>query len=108
MQGGVFDNDKARPLPGQLRLERRLGLRGHGLDGRLNDQQALWNVAAQISTVDAQNPQGCSTSLAHPSRGNPRWNHQPGAWFRAMLALVVLTVAALVVAIVVLRRFDPI
>jgi len=75
---------------------------------RLNDQQAVWNVAKQVSTIDSQNPQKLFDVLAHPSRGNPRWNHQTGAWFRALLALVVLTVAALAISIAVLRRFDPI
>jgi hypothetical protein len=75
---------------------------------KLNDQQEVWNVARQVSTVDTQDPQQLLNVLSHPSTGNPRWNHQTGAWIRAMVALLVLTAAGVAVAIAVLRRFDPV
>ena len=75
---------------------------------KLNDQQAVWSVARQLSTVNTRRPGLLLDVLSHPSRGNPRWNHQPGAWLRAVAALVVLTLAALALAIAVLRRFNPV
>ena len=108
MQGGFFSNDK--PVLYQLSFASSAGWGFADMAStvRLNDQQATWNVARQVSTIDTQNPQKLFDVLAHPSRGNPRWNHQTGAWFRALIALLVLTVAALAIAIAVLRRFDPV
>ncbi len=108
MQGGFFSNDK--PVLYQLSFASSAGWGFADMAStiRLNDQQQVWSVAKQVSTIDAQNPQKLFDVLAHPSRGNPRWNHQTGAWFRALLALVVLTIAALAIAIAVLRRFDPV
>ena len=108
MQGGVFANQK--PVLYQLSFTSSSGwgFAGMASTAKLNDQQAVWNVARQLSTVDTQDPQALVSVLSHPSKGNPRWNHQPGAWLRAILALVVLTLAALAVAIAVLRRFDPV
>jgi len=109
MQGGVLDN-KNKPVLYQLSFVSSAGWGFAGMAStvKLNDQQAVWNVAKQLSTVNTQDPQPLLQVLAHPSRGNPRWNHQTGAWLRAMLALAVLTVAALAIAIVALRRFDPV
>ena len=107
MQGGVFANQK--PVLYQLSFvsSSGWGFAGMASTAKLNDQQAVWNVARQLSTVNTQDPQALFSVLSHQSKGNPRWNHAPGAWFRAVLALVVLTLAALAVAIAVLRRFDP-
>jgi ABC-type multidrug transport system ATPase subunit/pSer/pThr/pTyr-binding forkhead associated (FHA) protein len=108
MQGGVFADQK--PVLYQLSFASSAGwgFAGMASTAKLNDQQELWNVARQLSTVDTQDPQRFVSVLAHPSRGNPRWNHQTGAWLRAIAALAVLTIAALAVAIAVLRRFDPV
>ena len=61
-----------------------------------------------LPTVDLNQPRQLLDVLSAPNRGNPRWNHQPGAWLRAMAALAVLTIAALTIATAVLRRFDPV
>jgi hypothetical protein len=84
-----------------------LGL-ADNLDSQTTVQQGVWNVARQVSTIDAQNPPRLFDVIARPSGGNPRWNRQTGAWFRALLALVELIVAAISVAFAVLRRFDPV
>jgi len=108
MQGGVFSGTK--PVLYQLSFvsSSGWGFADMASTVKLNDQQAVWNVARQVSTVDTQDPQQLVDVLSHPSRGNPRWNHQTGAWVRAMVALLVLTVAGAVVSIAVLRRFDPV
>src|SRR5262249_53181457 len=108
MQGGVFANNK--PVLYQLSFGSSAGWGFADMAStiKLNDQQATWNVARQVSTINTQAPQQLFDVLRHPSRGNPRWNHQPGAWIRAMVALLVLTAAGVVVAIAVLRRFDPV
>ena len=109
MQGGVFDNEK-KPVLYQLSFVSSAGWGYADMAStvRLNDHQAVWNVARELSTVDTKQPERLVEVLSHPSRGNPRWNHQTGAWLRAAAALVVLTAAALAIAIVVLRRFDPV
>jgi ABC transport system ATP-binding/permease protein len=109
MQGGVFDNER-KPVLYQLSFVSSAGWGFAEMAStvKLNDQQAVWSVARQLSTVDTRQPQQLFDVLSHPSRGNPRWNHQTGAWLRALAALAVLTVAALGIAIAVLRRFDPI
>jgi hypothetical protein len=108
MQGGVFSGTK--PVLYQLSFvsSSGWGFADMASTVKLNDQQAVWNVARQVSTVNTQDPQQLFSVLSHPSRGNPRWNHQTGAWIRAMVALLVLTVAGAVVSIAVLRRFDPV
>jgi hypothetical protein len=105
----VFDN-KNKPVLYQLSFVSSAGWRFAGMAStvKLNDQQVVWNVARQLSTVDTRNPDQLLAILARPSHGNPRWNHQPGAWLRAVLALAVLTVAGAAVATATLRRFDPI
>ena len=108
MQGGVFSNNKPVLYQASFVSSAGWGFADMASTARLNDQQALWNVAKQVSTIDANNPQKLFDVLAHPSRGNPRWNHQVGAWVRALLAMLVLTAAALATSIFVLRRFDPI
>jgi hypothetical protein len=108
MQGGVFSNDKPVLYQASFVSSAGWGFADMASTVKLNDQQAVWNVAKQLSTIDTQNPQKLFDVLAHPSRGNPRWNHQAGAWVRALLALLVLTVAPLTISIAVLRRFDPI
>jgi ABC-type multidrug transport system ATPase subunit/pSer/pThr/pTyr-binding forkhead associated (FHA) protein len=109
MQGGVFDNDK-KPVLYQLSFVSSAGWGYADMAStvKLNDQQAVWNVARELSTVDTKQPERLFDVLSRPSRGNPRWNHQTGAWLRAAAALVVLTAAALTIAIAVLRRFDPV
>jgi ABC transport system ATP-binding/permease protein len=109
MQGGVFDNGK-KPVLYQLSFVSSAGWGYADMAStvRLNDQQAVWNVARQVSTIDTRRPDPLFNVLSHPSRGNPRWNHQTGAWLRAAMALLVLTAAALSIAIAVLRRFDPV
>jgi hypothetical protein len=108
MQGGVFSNNK--PVLYQLSFvsSSGWGFADMASTVKLNDQQEVWNVARQVSTIDTRDPQALVNTLQHPSRGNPRWNHQKGAWIRAMIALLVLTAAGVAVAIAVLRRFDPV
>ena len=109
MQGGVFDNQK-KPVLYQASFVSSAGWGFAGMAStvELNTQQAVWSVARQLSTVDTRDPQQLLAVLSHPSRGNPRWNHQPAAWLRAILALLVLTAAAVAISIAVLRRFDPV
>jgi ABC transport system ATP-binding/permease protein len=109
MQGGVFDNQK-KPVLYQLSFVSSAGWGFADMAStiKLNDQQAVWSVARQLSTIDTKQPQQLFDVLTHPSRGNPRWNHQLGAWLRALAALAVLTIAALAITIAVLRRYDPV
>ena len=109
MQGGVFDNER-KPVLYQLSFVSSAGwdFAAAASTVKLNDQQAVWNIARQVSTIDLNDPQKLAAVAQKPSRGNPRWNHQAGAWLRAIAALLVLTAAALAIAIVVLRRFDPV
>jgi hypothetical protein len=108
MQGGVFEGKK--PVLYQLSFVSSAGWGYADMAStiRLNDQQAVWNIARQLSTVDTKQPEQLFNALSHRSRGNPRWNHQSGSWMRAALALLVLTAAALGIAIAALRRFDPV
>ncbi len=109
MQGGVFDAQK-KPILYQLSFVSSAGWGFADMAStiKLNDQQAVWSVARQLATVDTQQPQRLFDVLSHPSRGNPRWNHQTGAWLRAIAALAVLTIACLAITVAVLRRFDPV
>ena len=108
MQGGVFSNDKPVLYQASFASSAGWGFADMASTVGLNNQQELWSVAKQLQTVNTQDPQALVDVLQHPSRGNPRWNHQTGAWIRALAALLVLTVLGVSVAIVVLRRFDPI
>jgi hypothetical protein len=108
MQGGVFADQKPVLYQMSFVSSAGWGFAGMASTAKLNDQQELWNVARQLSTVDTQAPGRFVSVLSHPNRGNPRWNHQTGAWLRAIAALAVLTIAALAIAIAVLRRFDPV
>jgi hypothetical protein len=108
MQGGVFSGDKPVLYQASFASSAGWGFADMASSIGLNNQQAVWSVARQLSTVNTQDPQALFNVLSHPSRGNPRWNHQSGAWMRAFVALLVLTAAGVVIAILVLRRFDPI
>jgi hypothetical protein len=108
MQGGVFSNNKPVLYRASFVSSAGRGFADMASTARLNDQQAVWNVAKQVATIDANNPQRLFDVLAHPEPRQPRWNHQVGAWVRALLALLVLTVAAVSISIFVLRPFDPI
>jgi ABC transport system ATP-binding/permease protein len=108
MQGGVFDTKNKVGLH-QLSYGSSAGwgFAAEASTVRLNSLQAAWNVARQVEVVDLERPQVLLEAFTHPSRGNPHWNHQSGAWARAIAALVVLTAAGLAVATFALRRFDP-
>jgi ABC-type multidrug transport system ATPase subunit len=108
MQGGVFANNKPVLYQASFASSTGWGFADMASTVGLNNQQEVWSVARQLSTVNTQDPQALFDVLAHPSRGNPRWNHQTGAWVRGFVILLVLTAAGLVIATVVLRRFDPI
>lgn len=74
---------------------------------RLNDLQRLTDIATAIPTTsDLLRPVSLFQAVTH-DQGNPRWNHQPGAWLRAMAALLAITLASLAITVAVLRRFDP-
>jgi ABC-type multidrug transport system ATPase subunit/pSer/pThr/pTyr-binding forkhead associated (FHA) protein len=73
----------------------------------LNALDALNDVARELPTIDLRDPGGLVRSLASLDEGEGRWEHEPGPWLTAMLALGGLTVAALVGTGLALRRYDP-
>lgn len=85
---------------------------------RLNELQALNNAMRQVPLQDVRsNPQAAldkavtvltpSSPASQKRLGDAAFNHEAGAWIRAMLALVVITVACLGAAGLALRRYDP-
>ena len=73
---------------------------------KLNNLEQLTNIASSFPTSDLGQPAKILQAVTQ-NQGNPRWNHQPGAWLRALAALAAITLASLALAVVVLRRFDP-
>ena len=107
MQGGIFSGKK--PVLHELGYVSSAGwgFAAQASTVRLNNLQSLWNVAQQVNTIDLERPDNLVAALTHPSHGNPHWNHEPGAWLRAVAALLILTAAGLAIAMLALRRFDP-
>jgi ABC transport system ATP-binding/permease protein len=73
----------------------------------LNALDALNDVARELPTVDLRDPGALASGLASLDEGEGRWEHEPGRWLTAMLALGGLTAAALVGTGLALRRYDP-
>ena len=73
---------------------------------KLNDLDQLNNLASAVSTTSLSQPINLPKAIAQ-SKGDARWNHQPGAWLRAVAALIAITLASLALAAAALRRFDP-
>ncbi|HEU0336370.1 MAG TPA: FHA domain-containing protein [Gaiellaceae bacterium] len=73
----------------------------------LNALEALNDVAREFPTVDLRDPGALVDGLDSLGEGEGRWEHEPGRWLTAMLALAGLTAAGLVGAGLALRRYDP-
>jgi ABC transport system ATP-binding/permease protein len=81
---------------------------------RLNDLQAFNNVVLNLPAVDSRDPAGAIAELSaglnatsQEPTGDPEFNHETGAWVRAVLVLVAITAACLIGAGLALRRYDP-
>ncbi len=107
MPQGVF-NTANKPVLAQLGYVSSAGwgFAASASTVKLNDLQQLSNIASSIPAADLRRPIKILQDVSH-SHGNARWNHQPGAWLRAIAALLAITLASLALAVAVLRRFDP-
>jgi hypothetical protein len=77
MQGGVFSNNKPVLYQASFVSSAGWGFADMASTARLNDQQAVWNVAKQVATIDANDPKSsstCSPTRAAATRvGTTRW-----------------------------------
>jgi ABC-type multidrug transport system ATPase subunit/pSer/pThr/pTyr-binding forkhead associated (FHA) protein len=73
----------------------------------LNRLQAINSVARQLPTIDLTQPQQVLDVTLEDSRGEALWNHEPGAWLRAIGALAAIVAGSLALAAAALRRLDP-
>ena len=109
MPQGVFKTSN-RPVLAQLGYVSSAGwgFAAAASTVKLNDLEQLSNLASTVSenVGDLRKPINLPAAIA-ASKGNARWNHQPGAWLRAIAALAAITLACLALAIAALRRFDP-
>jgi ABC-type multidrug transport system ATPase subunit/pSer/pThr/pTyr-binding forkhead associated (FHA) protein len=107
MPQGVF-NSANKPVLAQLGYVSSAGwgFAATASTVKLNQLEELSNIASSIPAADLHRPIKILQDVAH-SHGNARWNHQPGAWLRAIAALLAITLASLALAVAVLRRFDP-
>jgi hypothetical protein len=71
MQGGEFSNNGPVLYQPSFASRAGWGFADVASTVRLNDQQLVWNVA-QVSTIDAQNPQKLFDLLSQPSRSLAR------------------------------------
>jgi hypothetical protein len=71
MQGGEFSNNGPVLYQPSFASRASRGFADVASTVRLNDQQQVWNVA-QVSTIDAQNPQTAFDLLSQPSRAPAR------------------------------------
>jgi hypothetical protein len=71
MQGGEFSNNGPVLYQPSFASRASRGFADVASTVRLNDQQQVWNVA-QVSTIDAQNPQTLFNLLSQPSRAPAR------------------------------------
>jgi hypothetical protein len=58
-------------------------------------------VASALDQIETRNPDKLE------SLGNPDFNHDARAWWRAVLVLAALSIGALAGTVIALRRYDP-
>jgi ABC-type multidrug transport system ATPase subunit len=74
----------------------------------LNRLQLFDSRIRDLRVVDSRNPAGAINKLTRDDPANAHWSHTAEAWLIAMAALVALTLGALGIALLRLRRLDPV
>ena len=107
--GSVFPEVVERPGLRQISLlaSTQWGFAASASTAGLNELEPLNSLARDVPSIDLDAPDAAGARLAEALRGNPRWEHEPGAWLFAIAVLGALTLAALVGAGLALRRRDP-
>ena len=104
--GAVFPQIGERPVLNQLGYlgSTQWGFAGMASTTDLNDLQAVTGVLTRVDTVKVDDPAPLFRAVHKGDRGDPRWDHDSGAWLTAGGALLGLTLAAAFATGLALRR----
>jgi ABC transport system ATP-binding/permease protein len=104
--GAVFPQIGERPVLNQLGYlgSTQWGFAGMASTVDLNDLQAVTGVLTRVNSVQVDNPAPLFRAVHKGDRGDPRWDHDPGAWLTACGALLGLTLAGAFAAGLAVRR----
>ncbi|HEX9505711.1 MAG TPA: hypothetical protein VGA62_06855, partial [Acidimicrobiia bacterium] len=108
--GGLFPDVVDKPVLKELSYgaSAQWGFAATAATSDLNDLQAISNRLRDVRTVNSGDfvPK-LRQALTTRRGGDARFEHTAGAWWSAVLALIALTIAALIGAGLVLARRDP-
>ena len=106
--GAVFPQIGDRPVLNQLGYlgSTQWGFSGMASTADLNDLQAVTGVLTRVNSVKVDNPAPLFQAVHKGDRGDPRWDHDPGAWLTASGALLGLTLLGAFATDLALRRKD--
>jgi ABC-type multidrug transport system ATPase subunit/pSer/pThr/pTyr-binding forkhead associated (FHA) protein len=107
--GGVFPEILAKPVLNQAQYasSAQWGFGAAASTAELNRLQGLSGVVRDLKSVDLTNPAAAAAKIDLTRQGQRRHAHTPRVWWRNVIALLALTVAALVATGLVLMLFDP-
>src|SRR5581483_5369394 len=106
--GSIFPQIGRRPVLNQLGYvaSTQWGFSGMASTVDLNDLQAVTGVLTRVADVNVDNPTPLFRAVHQGDRGDPRWDHDPGAWLTAGGALLGLTLTLALGTGLALRRDD--
>jgi len=106
--GSVFPLIGKRPVLNQLGYvaSTQWAFAGFASTVDLNDLQAVSGVLTRVESVRVDNPEPLFRAVGKGDRGDPRWDHDTGAWLTACGALLGLTLVPALAAGLALRRGD--
>jgi ABC-type multidrug transport system ATPase subunit len=104
--GSIFPQIGRRPVLNQLGYvaSTQWGFSGMASTVDLNDLQAVTGVLTRVDSVNVDNPAPLFRAVHQGDRGDPRWDHDPGAWLTAGGALLGLTLTLALATGLALRR----
>ena len=104
--GGVFPEiaDKPGLKQASYFASAQWGFSAEAATADLNQLQASTNVVRQLSAADVLDPDAIGQLLSRPVEGEPRWDHELGAWLFNMAALAVICAVLLLATGFVLLR----
>jgi hypothetical protein len=106
--GGIFPEIGDRPVLRQLGYvaSTQWGFAGAASTVELNDLQAVTGVLTRVESVQVDDPEPVFRAAQTGDPGEPRWDHDAGAWLTACGALLGLTLLASLATGLVLLRGD--
>jgi hypothetical protein len=106
--GSVFPLIGKRPVLNQLGYvaSTQWAFAGFASTVDPNDLQAVSGVLTRVESVRVDNPEPLFRAVGKGDRGDPRWDHDTGAWLTACGALLGLTLVPALAAGLALRRGD--